>query len=724
MKKAYQNWQVECDKDQIVWLRLDRANSEVNTINMEVLNELAEILTEISQQSNIIGVIITSAKTSGFIAGADVEQFDQIYSKLNSQLREDESKPLDTSLDTESHARQNLIHKKGNEILGLLDLGQQVFNQLAALAIPTVAMIQGFCLGGGCELALACRYRVAEDGSKTKIGLPEVLLGIHPGWGGSVRLPRLVGAINAMDLLLSGRAITAKAAAKIGLIDFAVPERHLIQAARYCILNQLQPHEPTLLQVMTNDSFVRPLLAKIFLAKLAKKVNPAHYPAPYAVVENWKQVGIDNVSRALKLEAKSVAKLALTETAHNLLRVFFLQQRLKNLGKRIPFTAKHVHVIGAGTMGGDIAAWCALQGLRVTLQDREPKFIAPAIKRAAELFKQKLKVPRLVQQALDRLIPDVQGLGIPKADVFIEAIFENLQAKQQIFQELELLGKPQAVLATNTSSLMLDQINVVLKDRERLVGLHFFNPASKMQLVEVVRGEHTASEIFDRAMAFVRQIDRLPLPVKSYPGFLVNRILMPYLMEAMLMFEEGITPQEIDHAAVNFGMPMGPIELADVVGLDICLAVAKNLSEQLGETLPEKLVQMVKNGLLGRKTNQGFYNYKSGRPVKNKVLKKTEDTKITDRLILRIINESVACLREEVVADSDLLDAGMIFGTGFAPFRGGPMHYAQHVGLQKIYELLQEFSINFGKRFLPDTGWNTLLKKTAKPKVRVKNAQT
>lgn len=692
MKKTYHNWQVENDKDHIAWVHFDRADSAVNSINAEVLKELAIILTDISQQDKITGVIIASAKPSGFIAGADVEQFTHI--------------------------------KTSDEALVLLQQGQEVFNQLAALSIPTVAMIQGFCLGGGCELVLACRYRVAEEGPKTKIGLPEILIGLHPGWGGSVRLPRLIGAIQAMDLILTGRAVNAKAAAKIGLVDFAVPERHLAQAARYCVLQHPKPHQPTVLQALTNNALVRPLLAKMLRKKVAQKASPQHYPAPYAVIENWSRVGVDDLQRALQVEAESVAKIAVTDTARNLLRVFFLQQRLKSLGKGVNFSAKHVHVIGAGTMGGDIAAWCALQGLQVTLQDREPKFIAPAIKRAFELFKQKLKIPYLVQQAMDRLTPDVKGLGIPRADVFIEAIFENLQAKQKIFQELELLGKPQALLATNTSSLALDQINVVLKDRENLVGVHFFNPAAKMQLVEVVQGEKSSPENVDRAMAFVRQIDRLPLPVKSKPGFLVNRILMPYLMEAMVMFDEGISPCAIDQAAIAFGMPMGPIELADVVGLDICLAVAKNLSEQLGETLPEQLVQMVKNGELGRKTGKGFYVYKNGRAVKPKIASNdTTSTEIADRLILRMINESVACLREEVVADSDLLDAGMIFGTGFAPFRGGPMHYAEAVGLQNIYQQLQQFTTRYGKRFTPDNGWNALLKKTtAKPKVRIKNA--
>lgn len=679
--KHYKNWRVENDKDQIAWVYFDRESSSVNIIDAHVLDEFGAILTDISQQASVAGVVIASAKASGFIAGADVEQF--------------------THFKTE------------DEVMGLIRKGQKVFDQLAALAMPTVAMIQGFCLGGGCEMALACRYRVAADDQNTKIGLPEILIGIHPGWGGSVRLPRLVGAIHAMDLILSGRTVNAKTAAQMGLVDVAVPERHLEQAARYYVLQHPKPHQPTYLQALSNHSLVRPLLANFLRKKVALKATPDHYPAPYAVIENWSRIGVEDVKRALHVEAESVAKIAMTATARNLLRVFFLRQRLKSLGKGVKFTAGHVHVIGAGTMGGDIAAWCVLQGLQVTLQDREPKYIAPAIKRAHDLFKNKLKVPRLIQAAMDRLMPDVSGLGISKADIIIEAIFENLHAKQQLFKELELLSKPQAVLATNTSSLALDQINTVLQNPERLVGIHFFNPVAKMQLVEVVRGESSSTENIDRAMAFVRQIDRLPLPVKSRPGFLVNRVLMPYLMEAMIMFEEGMSAAAIDQAAVAFGMPMGPIELADVVGLDICLAVAKNLSEHLGESLPERLSQMVKNGELGRKSGKGFYSYKNGKAIKDKVaMNKSANADIAARLILRMINESVACLREGVVVDSDLLDAGMIFGTGFAPFRGGPMHYAETCGWQNIYAQLQQFTQQYGKRFIPDVGWEALLKKT------------
>ncbi len=675
-KPKFKNWQVT-EEENIYKLGFDRAGKSANTINHDVLDELSIILTDIAQNKSARGVIIFSKKSTGFVAGADLEEFTKFTNPT--------------------------------EALSFLRRGHEVFGQLAGLAIPTVAMIKGFCLGGGMEMSLACRYRVAEDGSKTRLGLPEVLLGIHPGWGGSVRLPKLIGAPQAMDLILSGRTVDAKAAYAMGIVDVVVPERHLVQAAEYYVLQKPRPHHPTQLQALSNHSLVRPLLAKVFRKKLSQKISPEHYPAPFAAVNNWLHEGVDNLPRAFNVEIESVAKLATTDTARNLLRVFFLQDQLKSLGKGVEFAPKHVHVIGAGTMGGDIAAWCALRGLNVTLQDREPKFIAPAIKRAYDLYKKKLKTPRAIQQALDRLMPDPKGLGVAKADVIIEAIFENLNAKQELFKTLEKTAKPDAILATNTSSIPLDVINVVLQDPERLVGMHFFNPVAMMQLVEVVHGKSTHPEIIDKTQAFVHMIDRLPLPVKSSPGFLVNRILMPYLMEGMLMIDEGTAPELIDKAAVKFGMPMGPIELADTVGLDVCLAVAKNLSNYYGGTISEKFAKMVNDGKLGRKSGQGFYTYKKGKPIKeNKTADDTLLTTLADRLILRMLNESVACLREEVVANSDLLDAGMILGTGFAPFRGGPMHYAKTRGVYVIVSQLQKFAAQYGDRFKPDAGWSSI----------------
>jgi len=670
----YQNWRVETDKDNILWLYFDRAGRSANSISPAVLDELEQILNKVQNDGSVRAVIFASAKTSGFIAGADIEQFTQF--------------------------------KDSKEAMVFINKGQDLYKRIAALKIPTIAMIKGFCLGGGMELALACRYRIAENSQKTKLGLPEILLGIHPGWGGCVRLPRLIGAIQAMDLILTGRTVTGKAAARLGFVDVAVPERHLKYAAQQYALKPPAPHKATWFQQLTNYPLVRPLLAKKMRTEVHKKALPEHYPAPYAVIDLWEKHGVDE--QALTLEAESLGRIAMSDTARNLVRVFFLQDRLKALGKNVEFTAQHVHVVGAGTMGGDIAAWCALRGINVTLQDREPKFIAPAIKRAADLYKKKLKEPRLIRAALDRLMPDPTGTGIGKADVIIEAIYENLEAKQNLFNDLEKRCKPTAVLATNTSSIPLDEINSVLQNPGRLVGIHFFNPVAMMQLVEVVQGQVSTMEFINKATAFVRQIDRLPLPVKSHPGFLVNRVLMPYLMEAMVLLEEGVPAVVIDKAATKFGMPMGPIELADTVGLDVCLAVAKNLGSHFGGTIPVRLEKMVSDKILGKKTGKGFYEYNNGRPIKDNPANYQPSPDIADRMILRMLNEAAACLREQVIADNDLLDAGMIFGTGFAPFRGGPMHYAQTKGINNIITQLKEFTEKYGERFKPDAQWEKI----------------
>lgn len=676
---TYQHWMLEIDNEKIAWLTLDRAGEAVNSLSREVFDEFDQVLDVLVKQS-LAGLVITSGKKKGFIAGADIKQFTHLTSE--------------------------------DEAYELIRQAQRVLDKLEALSIPTLALINGFCLGGGYELALACRYRIALNEPATKIGLPEVKLGIHPGWGGTVRLPRLIGAVKAMQIMLQGRAVSARAAKKMGMVDAALPARQLKRAARDFIIKQPTPRQMTWQESLSNVGFIRPFLAKKMRKSLQSfKVNPGHYPAPYAIVDNWvRDYGSPN---AMENEARSIAKLMLTDTARNLLRVFFLDGKMKELGKQVKFVGQHVHVIGAGTMGGDIAAWCALQGFRVTLQDQTPKQIAPAIKRAFKLFKKKLKKPRLIQTAMDRLQPDVEGHGVRGADIIIEAVFENLEVKQKIFQQLEAQAKPEALLATNTSSIPLEDIASVLKTPSRLVGVHFFNPVAKMMLVEVVYSADTQPDLIAKAASFITRIKRSPLAVLSKPGFLVNRVLMPYLMEAMSLIEEGVAPELIDQAAVDFGMPMGPVELADKVGLDICLSVANNLTSFYGGLVPEKLKLMVNDGKLGMKTQSGFYEYNKAKPVKATdadVGSRVHD--ITDRLILRMVNEAVACLHESVVTDKDLLDAGMIYGTGFAPFRGGPIHYAEHRGLKDVVLKLESLAHEQGERFKPKAGWEILLGKS------------
>lgn len=647
--KSYLNWRLQ-QKEQVLWLYFDKENSSSNNLDKNVLTELSAIIQEISNDKLVQGLIITSNKANGFIVGANI----QAISKL----------------------------KTKEEILTFIQLGQKVFDELAALNIPTVALINGLCLGGGLELALACDYRIAVDDDKTLLGLPEVLLGIHPGWGGTIRLPRLLGGPSALELILTGKTISSYKALKLGLIDQLVPLRQAERAALFYVSAKIKKKNSFFAinwKKITNYHWMRNIISKIVQRRLSVKINPKHYPAPYAALLLWKQYGVNN--QAFLHEAISLSELALTPAAKNLMRVFFLKERLKKFGKKNNICFKHVHVIGAGTMGGDIAAWCALQGLYVTLQDREAKYISPAMTRAYALFQKRLKTPRAIQAAMDRLVPDLAGYGVRRADIIIEAIFEDLNVKQDLFRQLENQIKSDTLLASNTSSIVLEDIQQGLRYPERLIGLHFFNPVAKMPLIEVVQSAITAPDIIEKGLAFVRQINRLPLPVKSSPGFLVNRLLMPYLMQSVLLLQTGIPAPVIDKAAVDFGMPMGPLELADTVGLDICLAVAKILSESLGSIIPEGLEKMVANKDLGRKTGKGFYRYKKGKSIKEKI---PEDykapTNLTDSLIQPMIDEAKKCLEEKVVADSDLIDAGIIFGAGFAPFRGGVMQYAKEQG--------------------------------------------
>jgi 3-hydroxyacyl-CoA dehydrogenase/enoyl-CoA hydratase/3-hydroxybutyryl-CoA epimerase len=410
----------------------------------------------------------------------------------------------------------------------------------------------------------------------------------------------------------------------------------------------------------------------------------------------------------LEQEAVVVADLATTETARNLVRVFFLQENLKSQGKQTDFDVAHVHVIGGGIMGGDIASWCAIQGYSVTVQDQDPERLAQTIKRAQYSFKKKFKRDRrAIRDANDHLTADHRGAGIHRADIIIEAIFEDKDVKRALYESIEPKMKADAILATNTSSIKLEDLSSCLKNPGRLVGLHFFNPVALMPLVEIIRGNETDEKVVQQALAFGKNIGKLPLAVKSSPGFLVNRILMPYILEAVTMVDEGIAPEVIDKAATDYGMPMGPIELADTVGLDICKSVANILSEALAMPLPDNLKEL-STSKLGKKSGEGFYKYKNGKPVKNKNANYSNPQEVQDRLVLRLINEATACLREGIVDDKDLIDAGVIFGTGFAPFRGGPLEYIRSSDIDKLSQTLDTLKTKFGSRFEKDAGWSNL----------------
>jgi 3-hydroxyacyl-CoA dehydrogenase/enoyl-CoA hydratase/3-hydroxybutyryl-CoA epimerase len=666
------HWQLDIDGDGVAWLVIDRQGGSANTLGREVMTQLDAKLAEI-ERARPRALVVASAKESGFIAGADITEF--------------------TGLADEQQAYQ------------LVRAGQGVLDRLEALACPTVAAIHGFALGGGLELALACRYRVAADDERLALGLPEVMLGVHPGFGGTVRAPRLIGAPAALDMMLTGRNLRGSRARALGLVDRLVPPERLREEAKALALSPPPPRRPPLSLRLIALPLLRGVVAGRVRREVGRRARQEHYPAPFAIVDLWQAYGAAGQA-AYEAEARSIARLFMTPTSRNLVRVFFLQDRLKALGGGSSRRFGRVHVVGAGLMGGDIAAWCAWRGLEVTLQDREERFVEAALQRARVFFDKRSRRPGQAAACAARLKADVAGAGVAGADVVIEAIFEDADAKRALYRELEPSLKAGALLATNTSSLMLEDLARDLADPSRLVGLHFFNPVSKMMLVEIVRGSATADSAAGDAAAFARRLDRLPLPCRSAPGFVVNRILMPYMSEAMHAAAEGVSLSTIDRAATDFGMPMGPVELADTVGLDVALHVGRILAGAFGREAPQGLEPLVAAGHLGRKSGRGLYEWRDGKPVRPPAGPVPAD--LQDRLVLQYLNEAVACLREGVVAEAELLDAGMIFGTGFAPFRGGPLHYARQRGIAAVVDRLTELERRYGPRFHPDPGWDAL----------------
>jgi 3-hydroxyacyl-CoA dehydrogenase/enoyl-CoA hydratase/3-hydroxybutyryl-CoA epimerase len=670
---TYRNFKLTRDADGVAWLLFDREGVSANTLSADLIEELDTVLAVLESQRPT-GLVIRSAKKSGFIAGADVNEFRSAA----------DPRPVETAIGR-AHA---------------------VIDRLEGLKIPTVAVIHGFCLGGGLEVALACQSRIAIDGAR--FGFPEVMLGLHPGLGGTVRFTHLVNPMQAMTLMLTGKTIDARRAKSLGLVDAVTQERHVLNAVKDAVSGRLKRARPGPLNTILNLGPVRGFLASRMRAEAEKAAPHEHYPAPYALIDLWEKHGSDRAAM-LAAEKTSFANLMVTPTAQNLIRVFFLREQMKKLagsGNEIG----HVHVIGAGAMGGDIAAWCAGQDMRVTLADMKPEPIAGAMKRAAELLGKILRKRTDVRDALDRLVPDMDGEGVRNADLIIEAVPEKLELKQKVYAGLEPVMKPGAILATNTSSIPLQDLRTTLANPARLVGLHFFNPVSRLQLVEVVSHDGSDPQMLKEALAFVGAIDRLPLPVKSSPGFLVNRALTPYMLEAMVMLDERIDKSVIDAAAKKFGMPMGPIELADQVGLDICLDVGDMLRSKFGDLLPPTpawLREKVTKGELGRKTGKGFYFWKDGKPDKTpgspSTAQPTEE--MIDRLILPMSNVCVACLGEGIVDNADVVDGAMIFGTGYAPFRGGPLNYARTRGPENVVATLRALAEKFGGRFAPDPGW-------------------
>ncbi|WP_108397971.1 3-hydroxyacyl-CoA dehydrogenase NAD-binding domain-containing protein [Devosia submarina] len=635
------HWRFHRDIENLGWLTIDTPGAPVNTLSREAIMELEGLVTrfeELAQTRELEGIVLLSGKDSGFIAGADISEFDAMsdFSVLPQALER-------------THA---------------------LFNRIEALKIPVVAGIQGFCLGGGLELALACHYRVAVNDDKTRIGFPEVNLGIFPGFGGTGRSIRQAGPVDAMQIMLTGKMLRAGAARGLNLVDKLVRHRDMLRwEARKAILQHRRSSEAPFTKRVLAIGLLREYIANKMRDQARKKARREHYPAPYALIDLFEKHGNDPKAMS-RGEIEAFVPLMGSETATNLRRVFFAQESLKKQGaKGAKFS--RVHVIGAGVMGGDIAAWCALRGMAVTLQDIDMARITPALERAKKLFKKRLRKKREVDAAMLRLEADPTGKGVARADVIIEAVVEKLEVKQTIFGGLEDKLKPGAILATNTSSIELERIAEHLKQPERLIGLHFFNPVAQLPLVEVIRSKFNTDDEIGKGAAFALAIGKSPVVVKSAPGFLVNRVLMPYMLGAVQRVEAGEKKEVIDAAAVAFGMPMGPIELMDTVGLDVGQSVATELGHQV--PIESRFATLVREGKLGRKTGEGFYKWVDGKAQKGEPPERDDLAALGKELVKPLVDMTEVVLAEGVVANERLADIGVILGTGFAPFLGGPL---------------------------------------------------
>jgi len=643
-----QDWTFTVDFEGIAWAVIDRKGESMNSLGRKPTEELGEIVkaVEAAEAGELKGLVLMSAKDSSFIAGADIREFE--------------------GFDTEEKIKDVV-----KQTLDLLD-------RIERLPVPVVAAIHGYCLGGGLELALACDWRIADREEGTRLGFPEVKLGIFPGLNGTVRAIQAAGPVDAMTAMLTGKMLRPGAAKAMGLIDQLVPTRHNLRwAARKAVLQKRRSKGAPWWKKLMQKQPVRGLLAKQMRAKTAAKVREEHYPAPFRLIDLFERYG-DDPARMRAAETEMFTPLMASETSRNLRRVFQLSEMLKDAAPKDGFKPRKVHVIGAGTMGADIAAWCVVCGMQASLQDLDAEQIKKALGRAKGLFKKRLRGKTAIDSAVARLIADPDGKHIKHADVIIEAIVEKLDVKQKLFADLEAKAKPGAVLATNTSSLMIEDIAKPLSDPGRLVGLHFFNPVAQLPLVEVVHGKRTRKEEVGKACAFVTAINKLPLIVKSCPGFLVNRVLAPYMMEAVRLYQEGQPREKIDQAALKFGMPMGPMELMDMVGLDICNKVGEelDLAPKTDGKADNILATLVKQGKLGKKTGEGFYVWVDGKPKRDEAnYDDTELERLGRELIKPLLDEAERAVADKIVEDADHADAGVIFGTGFAPFRGGPLNY-------------------------------------------------
>jgi 3-hydroxyacyl-CoA dehydrogenase / enoyl-CoA hydratase / 3-hydroxybutyryl-CoA epimerase len=685
------NIQREISEAGIAILTFDRPDSAANVFDELTLAELNDHLNFLESEKSLKGLIIRSAKQKIFIAGADLNFFNQEVSM--------------------------------ERLAATVERGQKTFDRIAQLPYPTVAVIHGAALGGGFEIGLACDYRVASSDPATKVGLPETNLGILPAWGGSTRLPKLIGLQNALEAIMSGRQYPARQALKLGMVDSVVfPERLMGIATR-----KIQQSGGKKRAFKTHLSNRAPL-SKVIKSQAEKKAlsrTRGHYPAPLKAMEvAFASLNLSH-EQSLANEKNTFVELAQTETAQNLIGLFFLQERAKKLklpadlqlDPAVPVTpVRRALVIGAGVMGSGIAQWLSSRGIRVVLKDVGPGPLGKGLQSIAKIYedavKRRLFSETEARNAFDRVLPIYEDVPLRDIDLVIEAAVEKLELKQQIFADVEAKVPPGIVLASNTSALSIDAIGASLQHPERVVGIHFFNPVHRMQLVEIVRASKTDAATLSAAIHFARRIGKLPVLVKDSPGFLVNRILLPYMVEAVRLFAERYRVEKIDLVMLEFGMPMGPLRLTDEVGLDVAEHVAKDLTNRIKHLGPlnDTLGKMIAKGWLGRKSGKGFYNYGSSSGEKvNEELGKLQPAEpvaqnegdLRDRLVLSMINEAARTLEEKIVDAPEDVDFGMIMGTGWAPFRGGPLRFADHLGIATVVSRLNNLRNRVATYFDP-----------------------
>ena len=680
----------------ILWF--DLPGEKVNKFSSSVLRELSSVLDELASARDITKLVIASRKPGIFIAGADVTEF--------------------TTVSGADQAKAFVLR------------GQEVFTKLAKLPQVTVAAIDGACLGGGCELALSCDWRVISDSPRAQIGLPEVKLGIFPAWGGTSKLPRLIGLPAALDIILNGKALDGKRAKKVGLVDEVVEPGILLDVAKkFASRGKRNVPGRTKFYVEGN-----PLLRNFIFSKARKAVlqqTKGQYPAPLKAIEVMSYAMSAGVEKGMQREAEEAAALVNNDVAKNLVQLFFQMEE----SKKDPYTAKphdvsYVGVLGAGIMGGGIAQIVADKtDAEVRMRDINLNAIGGGMKAAAKIWKKKVDRRRMTRGEMSRKLARITGTtdwsGFSRADVVIEAVVENLNIKRQVLAEFEALARPGAIFATNTSTIPITQIAAQAKHPENVVGMHFFNPVDKMPLVEVIRGEKTSDVAMITTAALARKLGKTVVYVNDGPGFVVNRILGPYMNESGFLLEEGNSIESLDKAMVEFGMPMGPMALLDEVGIDVAAKVAGILTEAFGARMQKSTVveKLYADGRHGKKNGRGLYLYADGKrqgpdPSVYKVIGVTPhpaDPKVVvERMVLAMVNEAALILDEKIVASAGELDLAMIMGTGFPPFRGGLLRYADNLGLPYIASRLDELSTTAGPRFRPNEPLKRLAERDGK----------